>query len=648
MSDGIADDQNWTEARKLVAAATAEMEAAEKLARELAGTDAAQQQAGKAGNAAQIAAAIAELRKQAEAAEKLPGAAAQRAQFAVLGKQLDGAAADAKANKLAAAKTETAQAAGALKAIRIALSQQERFAANVAPLEATAKALAASTAPPAKTLKGKLDPLHADLAAAKQSATAGDWEKAEEQLRAAAAAAAEAERIAELRKAFDNRAAALAKQADKLPAPTKKDVTGLLARAGTAADGFDFDEAATALGNAEARIEGDEVSTLARTRPDDPKLIELVRKMLAEAGMKPRPARGAKKGADADVADGPAVLDRIVKALPDTVPPRVIERIARERFGIDLRVSGIYNEGGKTTEGVKGGADSGDPAEAAGWAGESQRSKSARNMYDMLARVPANTVHSPSLTRVERRDALKTDPSGNLTHTPASGGFYSGGDNEVVMSGRPGDINQQFGKTAHELPNPVEPGYEPVDEKPVDYFDFATVHEVGHSVDDRMGFMAAREGQAAFGGWQSYGGNIAPIVTAVTKHHCGHFADHFTDYLTDLMTGNTPAPPAAPADQHEAWDKARKALDAWHATASNQQLWWYQGQCDSVTIGGVVYQEAYKGTWVSYLAAERRKGITGYQFRAPGEWFAELYASYHCGKLKQGHPARKWLSTLSQ
>ena len=51
---------------------------------------------------------------------------------------------------------------------------------------------------------------------------------------------------------------------------------------------------------------------------------------------------------------------------------------------------------------------------------------------------------------------------------------------------------------------------------------------------------------------------------------------------------------------------------------------------------------------MSYDLGERGKGITGYQFRAPGEWFAEIYAAYHSGKLKDGHPAAGWLKDLDR
>ena len=60
-----------------------------------------------------------------------------------------------------------------------------------------------------------------------------------------------------------------------------------------------------------------------------------------------------------------------------------------------------------------------------------------------------------------------------------------------------------------------------------------------------------------------------------------------------------------------------------------------------------MFHLAYDPThWVSYEYAARKKGITGYQFRAPAEWFAELYASYRMDKLQSSHPAISWLSTL--
>jgi hypothetical protein len=64
------------------------------------------------------------------------------------------------------------------------------------------------------------------------------------------------------------------------------------------------------------------------------------------------------------------------------------------------------------------------------------------------------------------------------------------------------------------------------------------------------------------------------------------------------------------------------------------------------TADGIVYHEGYEGRWVGYKYSARAQGITGYQFRAPAEWFAELYAAYHMQKLNPSHPASKWLAKL--
>ena len=44
----------------------------------------------------------------------------------------------------------------------------------------------------------------------------------------------------------------------------------------------------------------------------------------------------------------------------------------------------------------------------------------------------------------------------------------------------------------------------------------------------------------------------------------------------------------------------------------------------------------------------RSQGITRYQFRAPGEWFAEIYAAFYMGQLKHSNPHNKWLRELEK
>ena len=98
----------------------------------------------------------------------------------------------------------------------------------------------------------------------------------------------------------------------------------------------------------------------------------------------------------------------------------------------------------------------------------------------------------------------------------------------------------------------------------------------------------------------------------------------------------------------DAWKKRLKDVDDWHTLATTEGVW--SNNANSMNIAmkdGRIYHQAYKGTWVSYQASARSRGITGYQFRAPGEWFSELYAAYKIGKLKSKHPSVSWLSKLS-
>jgi hypothetical protein len=95
--------------------------------------------------------------------------------------------------------------------------------------------------------------------------------------------------------------------------------------------------------------------------------------------------------------------------------------------------------------------------------------------------------------------------------------------------------------------------------------------------------------------------------------------------------------------------KACAAIRDWYAIATNENVWNSQGDSEKIKMeDGRIYQMAYTNSWVSYPASERAKGLTGYQFRSPAEWFAELYAGYLSGKLKPSHPARKWLAALTQ
>ena len=135
------------------------------------------------------------------------------------------------------------------------------------------------------------------------------------------------------------------------------------------------------------------------------------------------------------------------------------------------------------------------------------------------------------------------------------------------------------------------------------------------------------------------------LITAVAAHVAGPAADAFRPCVEARGRGRLDDRGAGgvSGSWFDSWD----ALNEWYALATNKKVWWSESDSQKLKLGdGYIYQEAYKGTWVRYAAAARKRGLTGYQFRAPGEWFAELYAAYHSGKLKPAHPSAVWLSQV--
>ena len=195
------------------------------------------------------------------------------------------------------------------------------------------------------------------------------------------------------------------------------------------------------------------------------------------------------------------------------------------------------------------------------------------------------------------------------------------------------------------FPDGVDPDCQPPDnmkDKDIKYFDWATLHEVGHAVDDNKSFMSeTRRKKSEFGGWEVYGADVTKPAEAAQKKF-----KYDLNYIKEKLRGNSPAAAAKPSDvEQDEWDKRKDAVDEWAGLVMNLRIWWQGENCKKVAIEGRVYQMSYDHPeWVSYELAARKQGIHGYQFRAPGEWFAELYAAYYMGMLKPTHPAVKaWL-----
>ena len=697
MEDINAQGQDYEKATVLVRQAAAELAGAKQLATDVAGAASAKKKGDEAMVPAAIDIAIKDLKKEVGAAR----AADHSDQFPDLYTIMDTALPEAeklfKANDLLGAGAQLKLVGDALLKARTGQSEHGRFKTAYDLLVPKQTALTTSTEPPKEKIKDKVDPFVAAMKTAEEQDKARDWTKAFKALNAAQIAVKEAEDASDARKLHDADRKPIFDTANTLADPVKTQTLDMITKADEAADKFDFAHAKNFLENAQARVDGESVKTLAKGNPLDLGAIEAaVDKMLKAVGgeellakptdsaVQPRnpqqagkriPARGKK------TPNGPELLDEIVKGFDDTVPPEVIAKIAEKRFGIALSVSAISitpATGGKVI--VKDQVPTGSVVEDPGLQALTQRSKSARKLYETLAMTPEQATKNPSLKAVTRLAALdiKTNPDGTyLGDTEASGGWYESGTNKTVMKGRPGQVGveQDFGQdidandgTGKMLPQkPPQPWdekttkeqkelevYEPASGGKIDYFEFANVHETGHGVDDRLGFMAARMGNLTFGGWQNHGSKLADVAKPVAEHFAklnkvGDAAGVIQQFAADTMSGGSPEIPVVDPEKQPGVNAACTAIKTdWYPNANEAASpWWSQSKCDKITMDdGRIYQQAYATTWVSYPAAERKKGITGYQFRAPGEWFAELFAAYHNEKLKPGHPARKWLSSL--
>lgn len=227
--------------------------------------------------------------------------------------------------------------------------------------------------------------------------------------------------------------------------------------------------------------------------------------------------------------------------------------------------------------------------------------------------------------------------------TGGGGSRYNGSGKTVIMDeGSNVTSGPRVMGSEHEV-GTVEPGCEPANDEPLTMFSWNTLHEVGHAVDDQQGFMNARQSGPSYGGWQVHGRNAQPVAAALAGAY-----DYDAAYIGQLLAGATPALPDIPdgVDPQE-WDSRRIRVEAHIAAARvGMKPWASMAAATRLAIGGRVYQESYPNNWTSYELAARSRGITAYQFRAPGEWFSELYAAYHSGKLKDTHPSASWLAAL--
>lgn len=181
----------------------------------------------------------------------------------------------------------------------------------------------------------------------------------------------------------------------------------------------------------------------------------------------------------------------------------------------------------------------------------------------------------------------------------------------------------------------------------VNTFNATLRHEIGHAVDNQLGVMNAMRTRPVCGNWTKYasytelvdamiaaGGGID--ATSAVRH--GYPAADWSQYraamihaVTNTVSFNTAlqvVKPGAAAAPDAGPISAVFITSRWTGGGSGP---WYQDG-DAKPQGGRIFQRAYDsatGLWSYDWATRQAKELTKYQWRAPGEWFAEVYQVYY-------------------
>lgn len=151
-------------------------------------------------------------------------------------------------------------------------------------------------------------------------------------------------------------------------------------------------------------------------------------------------------------------------------------------------------------------------------------------------------------------------------------------------------------------------------------FSISVLHELGHSVDARWGIMEKHQGEKGCGGWQWHGvGELAQEIANDFAHNAGTVlpADAVKRVvLAALSTGKADSAPDGV--DPDGFKKLTDYLAPWRKA---------RGYAATKDFGDRRYFAFSDKSWLSYLLSEHAGlRVTDYQWSAPAEWFAELYA----------------------
>jgi Domain of unknown function (DUF4157) len=250
-----------------------------------------------------------------------------------------------------------------------------------------------------------------------------------------------------------------------------------------------------------------------------------------------------------------------------------------------------------------------------------------RSTYLTLDRLPdAHTAHNSELLRLGQFSQPAT--ALDATRQAIVAGVYQGGARELNVNRE--DIKPQAGSAAT---------------PPVSNLPGTLIHETGHAVDQQMGWSTGPEAaKPQRGGWKSYRGRAVECAHDMVEDSGGAIKtalkpEERTDVETQIAAtlGRPNADTLKDNIRRRPWFGAlpkptqRRVLAdrALPAIATGMNSPWFLATDGGEHLGDHVYERGYAPVWVRYRHEARSRLITPYQFRDPGEWFAEAYAAYY-------------------